>query len=203
MALSPPALVAVPPSARSRQREETRVRVLEAAMTEFRRVGVQAAQVEDIVRAAGVARGTFYLHFPTKDHVLLESVSRDQERVAARLERSLERPPRAFLQSAVDLLIAVGAAEQPAVSREILIAIARHATDIERHRMPVAQVTTDYFRRAQQRGEVRGDLTPDELAAAFFPSVLGVLLLEPASAARRRRARLSLVVDVFVRGIIP
>jgi AcrR family transcriptional regulator len=203
MAASPPTLVAVAPSMRSRQREETRLRVLDAAMAEFRRAGVQAAQVEDIVRAAGVARGTFYLHFPTKDHVLLESVCRDQERVAARLTRRLERAPRVFLRGAVDLLIAAGAAEQPAVSREILIAIARHATDIERHRMPVARVTTEYFRRAQQRGEVRRDLTPDELAAAFFPSVLGVLLLEPAGAARRLRARLSLVVDVFVRGIIP
>lgn len=201
MALSPPPL-AVPATGRTRQRAETRTRLLDAALREFRRVGVQGAQVEDIVRAAGVARGTFYLHFPTKDHVLLETMCRDQEPVAARLQVILERPPRVFLRAAVDQVIALAASEVPAVSRETLIAIARHATDVERDRMPIACVTTEYFRRAQARGEVRADLTPAELVAAFFPGVLGVLLLEPAGAARRLRARLYHVVDVFVRGIV-
>jgi AcrR family transcriptional regulator len=190
-------------SARARQREETRTRLLEAAMAAFRRSGVQAAQVEDIVRAAGVARGTFYLHFPTKDHVLLETVCRDQEPVAARLTTCLEQAPRAFLRAVVGQVIALAAAEEPAVSREILIAIARHATDLERERMPLARVTAEYFRRAQARGEVRADLTPAELVAAFFPGLLGVLLLEPVGAVRRLRTRLHHVVDVFVRGIVP
>lgn len=189
-------------TARTRQREETRARVLEAALGEFRRVGVQAAQVEDIVRAAGVARGTFYLHFPTKDHVLVEAICRDQEPIAARLYAHLERPPRVFLRAAVDQVIALAAAEVPAVSREALIALARHATDVQRDRMPLARVATEYFRRAQARAEVRRDLTPAELVAAFFPGVLGVLLLEPAGEARRLRVRLHHVVDVFVRGIL-
>jgi len=197
---SPP--LAVPSTARTRQRAETRTRLLDAALAEFRRVGVPGAQVEDIVRAAGVARGTFYLHFATKDHVLLEAVCRDQEPVAARLQASLARPPRVFLRAAVDQVIDLAAAEVHAVSRETLIAIARHATDIERDRMPMARLTTEYFRRAQARGEVRTDLTPAELVAAFFPGVLGVLLLEPTDGARRLRARLYHVVDVFVRGIV-
>jgi AcrR family transcriptional regulator len=189
------------PSGRSRQRAATRLRLLDASMAEFRRVGVPAAQVEDIVRAAGVARGTFYLHFPTKDHVLLESVCRDQEPVAARLQVLLEHSPRVFLRAAVDQVIDLAAGEVAAVSREAMIAIARHATDLERDRMPIARVATEYFRLAQARGEVRRELTPAELTAVFFPGVLGVLLLEPVTAARRLRARLHQVVDVFVRGI--
>jgi AcrR family transcriptional regulator len=201
MAISSPPLAASS-TGRTRQRAETRTRLLDAAMIEFRRVGVQAAQVEDIVRAAGVARGTFYLHFPTKDHVLLETVCRNEEAVAVRLQASLERPPRAFLRAAVDQVIELAADEAPVVSRETLIAIARHATDLARERMPIARVATEYFRRAQARGEVRGDLTPAELVAAFFPGVLGVLLLEPEAGPRRSRARLYHLVDVFVRGIV-
>jgi AcrR family transcriptional regulator len=201
--MPPSTSLAVAGSQRSRQREETRTRLLDAALAEFRRVGVAAAQVEDVVRAAGVARGTFYLHFPTKDHVLLESVCRDQGPLAARLQAGLEAAPRTFLRAAVDLVIGVAAAEVPALGRETLIAIARHATDIARERMPLARVATEYFRQAQARGQVRTDLTPAELVAAFFPGVLGVLLLEPASAGRRLRTRLYHVVDVFVRGIVP
>lgn len=200
MAVSSPPLAASA-TGRTRQRAETRTRLLDAAMIEFRRVGVAAAQVEDIVRAAGVARGTFYLHFPTKDHVLLETMCRDQEAVAARLELSLARPLRMFLRAAVDQVIELAAAEAPVMSRETLIAIARHATDLARERLPIARVATEYFRRAQARGEVRDDLTPAELVAAFFPGVLGVLLLEPEAGARRARARLYQVVDVFARGM--
>ena len=41
----------------------------------------------DIVRAAGVARGTFYLHFPTKDHVLMELLRRRQDTARPRAPR--------------------------------------------------------------------------------------------------------------------
>jgi len=60
------------PTRRERQRLETRGRLYEAALAEFRRVGFANAQIEAIVERAGVARGTFYFHFPTTEHVLLE-----------------------------------------------------------------------------------------------------------------------------------
>ena len=42
--------------------------------------------------AAGVAHGTFYFHFPTKEHVLLELERREEARVATELARFLEAP---------------------------------------------------------------------------------------------------------------
>ena len=35
--------------------------------------GFSNAQIDRIVERAGVARGTFYFHFPTKEHVLVEA----------------------------------------------------------------------------------------------------------------------------------
>ena len=57
---------------RDAQRRQTRQRVYAAALVEFKRTGMAAADVGDIAAAAGVARGTFYFHFPTKEHVLAE-----------------------------------------------------------------------------------------------------------------------------------
>jgi AcrR family transcriptional regulator len=190
-------------SSRERQRLETRERVFEAAMREFRRVGVGPAQVEDIVRGAGVARGTFYLHFPTKEHVLLEHSARDQAVVAERLRASLARSPRAFLRQAGDLVLEFAAAEVPAVSREMFMAIARHATELEPGRMALVAVVSEFFAAAQARGQVRRDLAPAELVAAFFPGVFGVLLLKQDSDPTELRATLHAVVEVFVRGIVP
>jgi len=188
---------------RTKQRLETRSRVFDAAVREFRRVGVPAAQVEEIVRRAGVARGTFYLHFPTKDHVLLEMLRRDQAQVAARLESALGRPARVFLRTAVDLLVAEVRREGPALSREMFTMIGRHATAMAGEEMALPEVVTRFFRAAQERGEVRTDLSAEELTAVFLPGVFGLLLFKSDPPSRGLRAALHHCVDVFVRGVAP
>lgn len=56
----------------ARQREETRARILEAALPVFATHGYHATSVSDLVAAAEVARGTFYLHFVSKQAVFVE-----------------------------------------------------------------------------------------------------------------------------------
>ena len=67
---------------REAQRRKTRARVLDAAIVEFQRAGAHSADINAIVEAAGVARSTFYFHFPTKEHVLLELIRRDEDYLA-------------------------------------------------------------------------------------------------------------------------
>ena len=75
------------PSARETKRLQTRERLLGAAIAEFKRGGMADADVGSIVTAAGVAHGTFFFHFPTKEHVLLELERREEERIAKQLDR--------------------------------------------------------------------------------------------------------------------
>jgi AcrR family transcriptional regulator len=74
------------------QRLETRKRVYASAVAEFMRVGMTAADISVITKDAGVARGTFYFHFPTKEHVLAELERHEEARLAAQLARFLDRP---------------------------------------------------------------------------------------------------------------
>lgn len=53
---------------------EARPKLLAAARHAFAEVGVDAARVEDIARAAGLSKGAFYLHFPSKDAAFEELV---------------------------------------------------------------------------------------------------------------------------------
>lgn len=80
------------PSGREAQRRETRQRVFAAAIAEFKRTGLAAADVGVIAREAGVARGTFYFHFPTKEHVLAELERYEEARLAGQLAKFLARP---------------------------------------------------------------------------------------------------------------
>jgi AcrR family transcriptional regulator len=74
--------VANGPSAREAKRLQTRERLMGAAIAEFKRSGMAEADVGAIVSAAGVAHGTFFFHFPTKEHVLLELEKREEDRMA-------------------------------------------------------------------------------------------------------------------------
>jgi AcrR family transcriptional regulator len=189
-------------SNRERQRLETRRRVYDAAMAEFRGVGVAAAQIEDIIKAAGVARGTFYNHYPTKDHVLLEYVERLQQNVADRLVGLNAEAPRPFFRGAVDVLLDVVAQEDPAILREALSVIGRHVEELE-NGAPLFNGLTAFFEAAQARGDIRSDLMPAELSVAFLPGVFGLLLLRVGAPQSELRKTLHHAVDVFVRGIAP
>jgi AcrR family transcriptional regulator len=60
-----------PPDKATRRQE-----ILQAARDVFAKHGYHAAKVEDIVNAAGVARGTFYLYFEDKRAIFEEIVDR-------------------------------------------------------------------------------------------------------------------------------
>lgn len=80
-------------------------------MSEYARVGLDAARVEDIVAAAGVSWGTFFHYFPAKEDVLIDAAAavcrayaaatvagleadRDTESVLAAARPSAGRPVR-------------------------------------------------------------------------------------------------------------
>lgn len=57
-----------------------RDRILDTADALFFSVGVRAVGVDRIVAEAGVARATFFKHFPTKDHLIAAYLERRAER---------------------------------------------------------------------------------------------------------------------------
>ena len=77
---------------REAQRLATRERLFAAAVAEFKRTGVAGADVAAIVAEAGVAHGTFFFHFPTKEHVVAELGHREEVRMAGELDRFLRTP---------------------------------------------------------------------------------------------------------------
>src|SRR3954470_6575342 len=78
--------------AREAQRLETRARIFDAAVAEIGRSGLAGADVSAIARAAGVVRGTFYFHFPTKEHVLVELERAEETSIVAELDTKAASP---------------------------------------------------------------------------------------------------------------
>src|SRR5258708_12841697 len=61
---------------RMADRERRRAQILTRARDVFARKGYHQAKIDDIVAAAGVARGTFYLYFHDKKSIFEELVNR-------------------------------------------------------------------------------------------------------------------------------
>jgi AcrR family transcriptional regulator len=74
-----------------------------AAASVFARNGVAATTVSDIVKAAGVAQGTFYLYFDTKDDVVLAVV----DQIGDRMIDGIEAAVATTGTSAVEKLLAL------------------------------------------------------------------------------------------------
>ncbi len=185
---------------RTRQRLETRDRIFTAALAEFRRAGVAAAEIEDIVRAADVARGTFYLHFPTKDHVLMELLRRQQRELGEALRARRGLSPRAFLRRVVDLMVE-NSVRESALYHELFAVITRHAHEMRGEASALVEALMDCFAAGQRRGEVRRDIAPFDLTNVFLPGVYGLLQMKLDSPRGELRQALYRVVDIFVRGI--
>src|SRR2546421_4085154 len=70
----------MPALAATATRPDTSTRILDAAFGCIQDVGLSRTTVEDVARAAGIARQTVYRYFPSKDHLILALVLREEEK---------------------------------------------------------------------------------------------------------------------------
>ncbi|MFB3764981.1 MAG: TetR/AcrR family transcriptional regulator [Methanotrichaceae archaeon] len=73
------------------KREEIRHNIQEVSMNLFSRYGIKKTTIDDIVRAAGIGKGTFYLFYPSKEDLifeLIQTVYRPREEFLQKLERA-------------------------------------------------------------------------------------------------------------------
>jgi AcrR family transcriptional regulator len=75
-------------SARERGRLETRARLLESGRALFAANGLHRVTSHEIARGAGVAAGTFYLHFRDKESLFREIIYAAIERLRSRLDQA-------------------------------------------------------------------------------------------------------------------
>ena len=193
------------PGKRQQQRADTHARIFDAAVAEFTRVGFADAQIPRIAAAAGVARGTFYFHFPTKEHVLLEVSERIQVEAVAALEALRERDGGLddLMETLLDSALGVDAAlGESNLLRDVLALQIRIGTDAEQgEQNPDVRVElTHHLARAIGRGELRGGVDPERLATVVLTSLFGLLVAGPNEEVDRR-AEIELLMEMLLYGM--
>jgi AcrR family transcriptional regulator len=166
------------PSARETKRLQTRERLMGAAIAEFKRSGIAAADVGAIVAAAGVAHGTFFFHFPTKEHVLLELERREEERIAKQLARhsASKSDLSSTLKEAVRLVIGLERRLGAVLFKDFL---ALHFSQTRPHdeskEHPVIVLVAQEIAHAQELGRVDPDVNSMNSAVFFLLGLYALL----------------------------
>jgi AcrR family transcriptional regulator len=186
------------------RRLETRARLFDAALAEIGRSGLAGADVTAIATAAGVVRGTFYFHFPTKEHVLVELERNEEARIVSELSGTQAKGGDLVpvLSSLVRQVLAAERRLGPVVFRDMLglhFSSTRPFED-ELARHPLLDFLAGAITEAQHAGRVPSDADAGELGM-FFLTGLFALLATGAHGSTSSNAVLSRYVTTIVNGM--
>jgi len=166
------------PSAREAKRLQTRERLMGAAIAEFKRSGMAEADVGAIVTAAGVAHGTFFFHFPTKEHVLLELEHREEARIAKELGRfaASQHDLSSTLKEAVRLVMGLERRLGAVLFKDFLALHFSQTRPVDQSKEhPVIVLVAQEMEGAQAGGHVDPDVNPMNSAVFFLLGLYALL----------------------------
>jgi AcrR family transcriptional regulator len=163
--------------------EETHTHILESAYQLFSRNGYDASSVADICQLAGVSKGAFYHHFPSKQALFMELLENWLTGLDAGLQlarHNTQTIPQAILKMAT---LAGNIAQTADINLSIILEFWTQSS-----RDPAIWETTvapyrryqDYFASLIQEGihegSFRKDIDPQAAARALVSLAMGLLM---------------------------
>ena len=195
---------------RAATREVTREAILDAADRRLARFGYNKMTIDELAAEAGIGKGTVYLHFSSKEEVVLSHVDRIVERLCVRLERLAgqdkaagERIKAILVERVIFRLLSVQHYTESLndVCSSIRAGlIERRARHFEKEARIVTRVLTE----GRRAGELNVPRVPEtarallEATNALLPYSLSPQELGDPPDVRRRA---SAIADLLVRGL--
>lgn len=193
-----------------RRSGDKRERILKAAVKVFAKNGFHATRVSDVAKAAGVADGTIYLYFESKDELL---VSLFEDRVGKLLAFMREELPKiaeppARLRAVIDMQLGLLEGERDLA--EVITVILRQSSRLMKefaapHFIEYLDAIAKIVSEGQASGAFRRDVSPHLVARAVFGALDGITLtwaLGRAEQGALGRAAGQLA-EVLLRGLAP
>jgi TetR/AcrR family fatty acid metabolism transcriptional regulator len=195
---------------RANEKGDKRERILRAAVKVFARKGFYASRVSEIAKTAGVADGTIYLYFKSKDELLTSLFEDRVTRLLAVLRREVDATPSGPDRVRRLIEVQLGLLEGERDLAEVITVNLRQSSRLLKQYATkrfteyldlMAQVVAE----GQRSGELRDDVSPRIMARAMFGALDGIAMtwaLGNAEVGGLRRAATQLA-DVLLRGLAP
>lgn len=194
---------------RGRRTGDKRDRILDAAVKVFARTGFHATRVSDVAKAAGVADGTIYLYFASKEELLVSLFEDRLGKLLAHLTDELPKhaSPPERLRAIIDLQL--GLLEGERELAEVITVILRQSTRVMKELaapkfLAYLDAIAKVIAEGQASGDFRTDVSPSTAARAIFGALDGVTLTWALGRAERGalgRAAGQLA-DILLRGLM-
>jgi TetR/AcrR family fatty acid metabolism transcriptional regulator len=196
--------------ARAPRAGDKRERILDAAVRVFARKGFYLTRVSEVAKAAGVADGTIYLYFKSKDDLLVSLFEHRIERLLTYMETELPRVASATYKLKRVIELQLGLLEGERDLAEVVTVILRQSTKLMKEY--AAPKFTAYFdaiarviAEGQASGELRADISPHLAARAIFGALDAITMTwalgkaEPGGLSRASGQ----LVELVLRGLSP
>ncbi|MDP3273778.1 MAG: TetR/AcrR family transcriptional regulator [Deltaproteobacteria bacterium] len=161
--------------------DDKRERILRAAVKVFAKKGFYASRVSEIAKAAGVADGTIYLYFESKDDVLESLFEERSERLLEVLRGELAKnvDPPAKLQRMIE--IQLGLIDGHRDLAEVITVNLRQSTRLLRQYgskrfVEYLELLASVVHEGQETGHFRLDVSPRVMARVLFGALDGLVL---------------------------
>ena len=154
--------------------------ILDAAVKVFAREGFYGCRVADIADEAGVAYGLVYHYFRSKDEILDTLFLERWDLMLEEIARvDAEPAPAREKLAAIAGFIIDSYRYDPDLMKVIIVDVTRAANSFGRSHLEKIREASELIggivESAQQRGELRSDITPTFAAMAFYGAVEQVL----------------------------
>ena len=160
---------------------ESRSSIVAAALELFAKKGFSATTTDAIAKAAGVSKGLIFVHFPTKQDLLIAIIDEEMERLFPQgEERNDQRTPREKLTSLIDTWIEIIKTEPMLVRLTLQLNLDDAYQKIMRRKGK--RYLDVYLRRMRSLFSQLGSKTPDLdcfLLAFFFDGITANYTVAP------------------------
>ena len=159
-------------------------RILDAAAELLLRYGYSRVTIDDVAKRAEVGKGTVYLHWRTREELFGAVLGRELAQALDEVAEGLLADPGSWQLHRLTRTLFLVLTRRPLLTAlirsdpEVLGKFARgRAAERARRR---AMTLGEYLGLLSTHGQLREDLSPDDLSLAFISVWMGFILFDPA-----------------------
>lgn len=164
-----------------KEKQETHVRIVEAAADRFRAEGIIGAGISQLMEQAGLTHGGFYAHFRNKEALIAEVCFEGFAQTQKKLTTAV-RGARASgqIEAILDVYLSADQRDQPAsgcIMPTLAAEIARHSAEV---RAAFTQVYREFLDYLVPFLPDTGDVQQSDEAMVLLAGMVGTMLLARA-----------------------
>jgi TetR/AcrR family fatty acid metabolism transcriptional regulator len=192
---------------RDARKQLKRRAIVDAAISTFATRGFHKSRVSDIASRAGVADGTIYLYFKSKDDLLITIFEENMARLIDRLRTAIEDVGRwddKLRTFASEHMLQVETNPELASVLQVELRLSSKFMKeyVPRRLQDYLDIVGDVIREGQESGRIRPDVNPKIIRRAFFGALDEIAMQWVLSDRRHTLAEVAReVAEVFIDGM--